>query len=218
MTTYRKIVNTASQLENIALNFQAIKIHVANPSYQWMYLRVGANDSPTADNADLVVPPFSFSSYVVSPTNVFSILPVSLGTIPASINAFGRCVITFYDHDASLQTTFTTIRDDATYPIVESRLIPPVGLQILYNVTARNRLVLKKCQINVFSGTGTILIGFTSTTNGSFYINNPTIGIVHKMDFEPSGLYSFAGDPLRISLPATFGNASVTYTIATIPA
>ena len=167
MTTYRKIVNTASQLENIALNFQAIKIHVANPSYQWMYLRVGANDSPTADNADLVVPPFSFSSYVVSPTNVFSILPVSLGTIPASINAFGRCVITFYDHDASLQTTFTTIRDDATYPEARSILVAPTPSFIaLYTCTSRQRLVLKKLQIHAFSGNGLLMVGMSDGVSG----------------------------------------------------
>ena len=219
--TQRRTLNINSTPELFHLPFAAVKVFVSNPTFQWWYLRVGAQDAPNAQNADIVVPPFTFSSYSFSPAVDFGMQAQSVGTIPASVNAFGNCVVTFYDDDVFTQTTFTTLRDAATYP--ETKIATVNGAtnySVLLTCPANKRLVLTKAILahGYLDGGGQIGIGFViSSTNKFVLLSNPAAGRESNLDFSPQGLYGNAGESLSaFNNMASFFQAI--YTVATVPA
>lgn len=86
---------TSSQSVNLPFSAQSVLIE--NPTGNWLYLRIGGNDIPSAAGADKVCPPFTNFSTAVSPTNNFG---VAIGIQPISqpIQSPAQvATITFFD-------------------------------------------------------------------------------------------------------------------------
>jgi len=195
MQTVRRTINSNSQPEAISTQFQAQAIHVSNPTPQWIFIRVGGSDPASSANYDLMITPFSFGQYVIAPSAVFSVSPVTIGNIPFNLSTYGRCVVTFYDNQPNNQIAVTSIRDEVLTPLVtvgEGFTSPTSTTYTLVTCPSGKLLVIKSFSISfnsTYAITGIPLFYFNPSPVSYLGLDKPTMGIVHNWNFQPTGWY-----------------------------
>ena len=198
---------TASR--GVALSFAAKNLFVTNPTGRWVYVRVGGQDAPSANGADLVIAPFTYFSINVPGVQYFGF---TLGAIamPTQSDQGAQIVCVFSSDEQAQQVTNINLPGVAFAPGWQySTPAVTTAPTVLINPGAES-IVLFQVRYESDPTKGAQYCYLWHTTEPDLavlQISNPTNGgaVVDIVNFLPHGLKLAAGAQLQISTDALFG-------------
>ncbi len=85
------------QSQSVAIDHVVQQLVVNNGLPNWLYIRVGGSDLPTAGNADIAVAPLSMGSWPIVPTRNFGIAVGDVTIVTATTVPITQAVCMFYE-------------------------------------------------------------------------------------------------------------------------